>query len=174
VRGGIAYQIQGLRQKSGLNQTDFAEKVGKKQSVISRLENTEYGKVTVQTLLDVACANDVALVVQFVSYPDFLARTSDMSEAALQPPTIYESIEMSKQQIPLETDTIRTLVVSNVPSATEFSGICRYVYFGTSFGLAQRFTHFSDDDGDDDFEVEDVEVDSTDKSLPRQLRPLLR
>src|SRR3982750_3771680 len=68
VRSGIAYQIQALREKTGLNQTDFADKIGKKQSFVSRLESTEYGRVSVQTLLDIACKLDVALVVQFTTY----------------------------------------------------------------------------------------------------------
>jgi transcriptional regulator with XRE-family HTH domain len=92
VRGMIAYQIQALREKTGLNQTDFANKIGKTQSVVSRLEDTEYGRVTVQTLLDVACALDVALVVKFSSYPDFLSQTRDASVSALQPATIHESM----------------------------------------------------------------------------------
>lgn len=93
IRGMIAYQFQALREKTGLNQTDFAGKIGKTQSVVSRLEDVEYGRVTVQTLLDVACALDVALVVKFVSYPDFLFQTRDASVSALQPATIYESLE---------------------------------------------------------------------------------
>lgn len=40
VKTGIAYQIQALREKAGLSQAEFAEKIGKKQSVVSRLENT--------------------------------------------------------------------------------------------------------------------------------------
>lgn len=92
VRGRIAYQIQALRRKFGLTQSEFAERTGKKQSVISRLENTEYGKVSVQTLLDIAAGLNVALVVQFVSFPEFLKRSTDMSDAALQPETIDESL----------------------------------------------------------------------------------
>ena len=92
VRGGIANQIQALRAKVGLTQAAFATLTGKKQSVISRLEDTAYGKMSVQTLLDIATALDVALLVRFVSYPEFLARTADMSQAALQPATIHESL----------------------------------------------------------------------------------
>ncbi len=92
VRGNIAYQIQALREKFKLTQTAFADKLGKKQSVVSRLEDSEYGKVTVQTLLDVACSLDVALMVRFVSYPEFLTRTQNMSIEALQPQTIFESV----------------------------------------------------------------------------------
>jgi transcriptional regulator with XRE-family HTH domain len=93
----IAYQIQALREKTDLNQTDFAGKVGKTQSIVSRLEDPEYGRVTVQTLLDMACALDVALVVKFASYPDFLFQTRDASVSALQPLTIQESLARAEQ-----------------------------------------------------------------------------
>lgn len=92
IRGMIAYQIQALRERTGLNQTDFAKKIGETQSVVSRLEDTECGRVTVLTLLDIACALDVALVVKFASYPDFLSQTRDASAAALQPDTIQQSL----------------------------------------------------------------------------------
>ena len=92
IRGRIAYQIQALRDKLGLTQQAFAQLTGKKQSVISRLENVEYGKVSVQTLLDIALAADVALVVKFTSYPDFLDQTRLMTPEALQPKTIYETL----------------------------------------------------------------------------------
>ena len=98
VRGGIAYQIQALRDKFGLTQAGFAERTGKQQSVISRLENTEYGKVSVQTLLDIASALDVALLIRFVSYPEFLRRTEDKSVVAMQPDTIRESLRRGPQR----------------------------------------------------------------------------
>lgn len=92
VQSGIAYQMQALRKKLGVTQLQMAEKLAKTQSVVSRLEDTDYGRVSVQTLLDVASALDVALLVQFVDYPDFLTRTEDMSEGALQVETVHESI----------------------------------------------------------------------------------
>lgn len=99
VRGGIAYQIKALRKKFSMSQSKFACATGKKQSVISRLEDVEYGKVSVQTLLDIASSLDVALLVRFVSYPEFLNRYSDMSTKALQPDTISESLNSVSQSI---------------------------------------------------------------------------
>jgi transcriptional regulator with XRE-family HTH domain len=92
VRIGIAYQIQALRAKFELSQSEFAEATGKKQSTISRLENPNYGKVSVQTLLEIAQAMDVALLVRFVDYPEFLKNAGKMSVAHLQPATVSESI----------------------------------------------------------------------------------
>lgn len=74
----------------------MGKQTGKPQSVISRLENDEYGRVTLKSLLDIASGMDVALVVQFVSYPEFLRRYSDFSDAKLQPATIHESIERAQ------------------------------------------------------------------------------
>jgi transcriptional regulator with XRE-family HTH domain len=95
VRGYIAYQVQALREKLQLTQEAFADLTGKKQSTISRLEDTEYGRVSVQTLLDIACAANVALIVKFASYPEFLDQTRLMSPQALQPDTIQESLKES-------------------------------------------------------------------------------
>lgn len=91
VRAGISYQFQALRKKFNLNQNEMAKRIGKPQSTVSRLENVEYGRVSVQTLLDIASSLDVALIVQFASYPDFFVRTENMTEGALQVDTVYES-----------------------------------------------------------------------------------
>ena len=97
VRAAVAYQVQALREKFGITQAEFAERTGKKQSVISRLENTDYGKVSVQTLLDIASGMDVALLVKFVSYPEFLQHASEMVND-LQPQTIQESFEVAHRE----------------------------------------------------------------------------
>ncbi len=79
VKSYIPYQLRAIREKLRLTQKAFAERIGKPQSVVSRLENTEYGKVTVQTLLDIARGLDIALVVKFASFPEFLAAYADLS-----------------------------------------------------------------------------------------------
>ncbi len=83
VKSYIPYQLRAIREKLGLTQKAFAERIGKPQSVVSRLENTEYGKVTVQTLLDIAHGLDIALVVKFASFPEFLATYDDLSAEAM-------------------------------------------------------------------------------------------
>jgi transcriptional regulator with XRE-family HTH domain len=89
VKGTIAYQIQALRAKTGLNQTAFGKLIGKPQSVVSRLENTEYGAVSIQTLLDIAKSLDVGLQVRFSTYYSVLE--SDVSKTALQVDNIFEN-----------------------------------------------------------------------------------
>lgn len=81
----IAFQIKAMRQQPARDwsQEDLANKLGTAQSNISRLESAEYGKFTLQTLLDIASAFDVALQVRFVDHMTFLTGTSDMSPDTL-------------------------------------------------------------------------------------------
>ena len=83
VRTSIAWQIRELREFNRMSQSELAKRIDTRQSAVSRLENTEYGRASVQTLLDVATALDVALVVKFVSYDEFLQQHGSLKESAL-------------------------------------------------------------------------------------------
>jgi hypothetical protein len=84
VRRGIAHQIRALRNQRGWNQGAFSKNLGKPQSVVCRLEDPSYGKVTIQTLLEVANVYDVALQVRFVPYSAFLQHTRDISTESMK------------------------------------------------------------------------------------------
>jgi len=98
VRSRIAYQLRHIRESFGLSQSQLAKKIGTSQSVVSRLESTDYGRMTVQTLLDVASSLDIALSVRFVSYPEFLNTDADLSEEALKTETIHQSVEAKAEK----------------------------------------------------------------------------
>ena len=99
VRRGIAYQIRALRDQLGWSQGGFARELGKPQSVVSRLEDPKYGKVTVQTLLEVAGAFDVALQVRFVGYSQFLRDNQDRTSVAMVVPSF--TVDAALEQRPL-------------------------------------------------------------------------
>jgi transcriptional regulator with XRE-family HTH domain len=84
VRTGIAYQIRALREQRNWNQGTFSDELGKPQSVTSRLEDPDYGKMSLATLLEVASAFDVGLVVKYVSFPEFLRQYKDVSADAFR------------------------------------------------------------------------------------------
>ena len=79
----LANQIASLQGE--MSQKEFGELLGKPQPIISRLQNPEYGKYTLQTLLDISSKLDVALIVRFVDYPTFVKFTNDFSDEALRP-----------------------------------------------------------------------------------------
>jgi transcriptional regulator with XRE-family HTH domain len=84
IRTSVAFQIRALRDQRDWTQKDLAEKAGKPTNSISRLEDPDYGKLTLTTLLEMAKAFDVALLVQFVEYDDWLNRMADVSPPALR------------------------------------------------------------------------------------------
>ncbi|MHB1700943.1 MAG: helix-turn-helix domain-containing protein [Acidobacteriaceae bacterium] len=74
---GIAFQIAATRDRRGWTQAQLAEKAGVANN-LPRLEDPEYGKQTLTTLKKLASALDVALVVRFIpfsQYVDWLSGT---------------------------------------------------------------------------------------------------
>jgi transcriptional regulator with XRE-family HTH domain len=84
VRSYIAFQIRALREQRRWNQADLAKAANKTQSVISRLEDPDYGKLSLQSCLEIAVAFDLPLLVQFVEWEDWLKRMSNLSPSALR------------------------------------------------------------------------------------------
>ncbi len=136
VKSYIPYQLRAIREKLRLTQKAFAERIGKPQSVVSRLENTEYGKVTVQTLLDIARGLDIALVMKFASFPEFLAAYADLSAEtmAVEPysageETSFASLEtgahyerMVAQSAEISSREISSREISIYPPVTKGGG----------------------------------------------------
>ena len=84
VKAFLATQIRSLRGEQ--TQSEFGEEIGKPQSVVSRLENqAARGMVNIQTLIDIAQAKQIAVIIRFVDFETFLKFTNDYSERALVP-----------------------------------------------------------------------------------------
>ena len=83
IRNSIALQIRALRKSKFETQEALGEAAGKPANVISRLENPNYGKVRIQTLIELADAFDVALVVRFTTFGELASSIEDTSDAAL-------------------------------------------------------------------------------------------
>jgi len=65
----IAEQIYNLRVQAGLTQAQFAEIVGTTQSVISRLESSDYNRQTLSMLQRIATPFQQRVEVRFVPTP---------------------------------------------------------------------------------------------------------
>jgi transcriptional regulator with XRE-family HTH domain len=108
----LAAQIRNLR--GDKTQEEFATMLGTTQSVVSRYEDSEYGKVTLQTLLDIAQKLDIGLVVRFVNFQDFFRMTNDFSPDA-QCPKPYnhndmeQFLEFSKKPKATLVDSVSTV-----------------------------------------------------------------
>ena len=63
----IAHQIRIVRQQRGWTQRELAKRLNTTQAAVSRLEDPNYGRLNVKTLVELAKVFDVALQVRFIS-----------------------------------------------------------------------------------------------------------
>lgn len=129
---GIAYQIRATREKRQKTQSALADEIGMSQNNLSRLESPEYGKHTISSLRRIADALDVALVVRFVPFTQYVAWLSGTQflDEGLRPEALavpsFEDEEKSKS---FDTNfkywAVATPVAAAVP---ETSGNARGAY----------------------------------------------
>jgi transcriptional regulator with XRE-family HTH domain len=83
----VAFQIRNLRKANDWEQRDLAEKLGNAalQPMISRYENPDYGRYSITTLLELAKAFDVALVVRFAPYSELVEWDWQTNSSTLAP-----------------------------------------------------------------------------------------
>jgi transcriptional regulator with XRE-family HTH domain len=128
ITTGIAYQIRALREERGWSQAEMGRQAGKPQSVISRLESPNYGKLSIQTLLELAEVFDVALMVRFISFSELVTRTQDLSPSALAVPEFKNDTFKSHSKITGEITLSSlgpVLGESGRPMAITDSGVTR-------------------------------------------------
>jgi hypothetical protein len=101
IRTRIALLIRALREQSDRNwsQTELGQKMSKPQNVISRLEDPEYGKMTVQTLLEVAAAFDLPLWIDMPEWNDWLLSIRDVPKTGFKRTSFDAESLINKAQI---------------------------------------------------------------------------
>jgi len=93
VKTSVPIQARTLRDQQGLTQTELARRAEMKQTVISRLEDPNYGNLTINSLLKLASGLDVALLVKFVPYSRLLDEFKDVSPKAIAAKSFTEEID---------------------------------------------------------------------------------
>jgi transcriptional regulator with XRE-family HTH domain len=79
ISNTIAAQIFSLREARGWKQAEVAARAGMKQSRISDLEDPNYENYQTRTLVKLASAFDVGLVVRFVPFSELVKWSANLS-----------------------------------------------------------------------------------------------
>lgn len=101
VQSSVALQIRALReQRNGMTQTELGRRMGKAQPWISQIENPDYGKWSISTLLDCADAFDSDLEIRFRPFSRSLYELSHQNEQYFEVPSFEEELpELEKAAI---------------------------------------------------------------------------
>jgi transcriptional regulator with XRE-family HTH domain len=81
---GIPFQIRALREQRSLTQKELADRAGVTQVWISRIENPNYSGFSIKTLLKLASAFDIGLIVRFVPISNLVKWELQLSPESLQ------------------------------------------------------------------------------------------
>jgi transcriptional regulator with XRE-family HTH domain len=98
VRNGIPFQIRAMRKDRDWSQLELAEAAKTSRTVITRIEDPNYGKLTLKTLFAIASAFNVALLVKFVPFSRLVQEYEDVSSTALAAKSVTDQEEVAKLQ----------------------------------------------------------------------------
>lgn len=96
AKDGIAAQLRLMRKAEGWDQRELAQNAfgdPSLQSMVSRYENPDYGKYSLSTLLELAAAFDVALVVRFTPFSELLDWDLGLAQTALVPKKFSQELK---------------------------------------------------------------------------------
>lgn len=84
INAAVAQLIYEVRTKAGLSQAELADRIGTKQSVISRLEDADYEGHSLSMLHRIAAALGQCIEIRFLP-PEKVSRSRRTNTAILQP-----------------------------------------------------------------------------------------
>jgi len=90
----VPLKIRALREQRNLSQKELGEKAGgMAQAWVSKLEDPNYGQLTISTLLRIASACDVGLQIDFVPFSQVLNSAVTLSEESFSVPSFEQDVE---------------------------------------------------------------------------------
>lgn len=96
LKRSIPFQMRTLRDERGWSQERAAQELQKTQSMISRLESPAYGKMSLQTLIEIAEGFDVGLLIKFVPFSRLVREYEDVSFSSLSAKSVTDPKEAAR------------------------------------------------------------------------------
>lgn len=89
----IPLKIRAMRDRRKMSQKELGALAGVKQEWISKLEDPNYGRLTIATALKIASAFDCGLSVDFVPFSQILEGASTLNRESFDVPTFEEELQ---------------------------------------------------------------------------------
>ena len=86
----LPFQIRALREARSWRQSDLAAKADMKQSRISKLEKPGEGGINLDTLIRLASAFDIGLLVKFASFKEIVAWSETFNPDTFTVPSYHD------------------------------------------------------------------------------------
>jgi transcriptional regulator with XRE-family HTH domain len=120
----IPFQIRTIRKNRDISQQQLAKASKVTQGVISRAEDSDYGNLTLNTVLRIAAGYDLAFIGKFVRFSEFLKVAENMSEQEFDLPSFLEECEQeAKATVANAPATRYSLTGLSNPSPESFSRV---------------------------------------------------
>jgi len=115
IKTSLPIQIKILREQRGWSQEHLAQLAKTTQTVISRVEDPNYGKLNLSSLLKMASAFDIALIVKFVPFSKILNEFEDVSPKNLRVDNFeQEVLILENWATEKDGETRETLTTDNI------------------------------------------------------------
>ena len=133
---GIPFQIRALREQNGREwtQKELGVRTGMAQETISRIEDPNYGKLTLKTLKKLASAFDVGLMVRFVPFSELVDWELSLTPASLEAASFDKdsysdatSIAVSEKEATITVDSKETISTQGTSSRSNLFFLRDYV-----------------------------------------------
>lgn len=135
VRSSVALQIRSLRDQRKMTQQQLGDAIGMAQTWVSKLENPDYGKMTVSTLLRLANEFDTDLEIKFRPFSKTIRELPNQGPDYFRVPSFKEELKagtLSKERMMEEREDALVEWLRNPAIRAKSVGS------GTLFDLAPR------------------------------------
>jgi transcriptional regulator with XRE-family HTH domain len=136
----LPLKVRSLRKTREMTQQALADEAGVKKEWISQVENPNYGRFTLKTLLKIAAALDVALYVDFVPYSTVVNDALRLSMDSFHVPSAKADLGLLDRPQPVNVVSIEDahVRISAQPIAGDIKALNATLHKGSkSAGLTQ-------------------------------------
>lgn len=98
IRNGIPLQLRAMREDREWTQAALAMRLGTTQNAVSRLESPKSSAPTIKTLQRIAEVFDVALIVKFAPFSQFIDDLSGLSRTSVAVPSYDNEREEAERE----------------------------------------------------------------------------